>query len=351
MKIAIIHNQYVKQGGMESYLFDLIAGFNACGDSVEIFTYKVDKDLAGKSVHLDKLVSLLPKFIRKFCFIYRINKVKLHPVFDLVISLTRTSNQDIIVCGGTHKGYLKHINKTATPKDKLEIYCEHQSYLKTPFIMAHSVMMKNEIIEMYNIDPSKIHVIHPPINTNKFHYELKARQEKLQKKFNINKNKTTLLFPSLGHERKGLSELLLAMKNFSSDQVELLVVGKPIINNSSNNVRYLGFINNIEELYAAVDFTVLPSHYEPFGLVAIESVQCGTPVIISKYVGAQDLLTNNECVIIEQVVPDSITDAINKAINSKFKISPDFAQTKQVTIQEHINKTKAIYYLSLLKAL
>ena len=126
--------------------------------------------------------------------------------------------------------------------------------------------------------------------------------------------------------------------------MELLVAGDPIGQNSlSDNVRCLGFVQNIEELYAAVDFTILPAHYEPFGLVAIESVQCGTPVIISKYVGAKDLLSDNECIIIEQINPESIILAIQKAINHKFKILPNFAESKDLTVDAHISKIKNIH--------
>lgn len=350
MKIAIIHHQYAKKGGMESYLFDLISGFTNQGDNIDMFTYKIAKNTPvglNCRIILDNKLAFFPKFMRKFLFIDKINKQFKRSEFDLSLNLTRTSSQDIVVCGGTHLSHLQHAQKTPGLKDRLEIYFEQKSFNKTPMIIAHSQMLKDEIINLYNIDAKKVHLIYPPINTARFNHALKAQQHDLAKKFNISPTKTTLLFPSTGHKRKGLVELLEAMKQFSQDQVELLIAGDPIGQNSlSNNVRCLGFVQNIEELYAAVDFTILPAHYEPFGLVAIESVQCGTPVIISKYVGAKDLLSDNESIIIEQINSESIVLAIQKAINHQFKILPNFAENKDLTVDAHINKIKNMHLSS-----
>lgn len=53
-------------------------------------------------------------------------------------------------------------------------------------------------------------------------------------------------------------------------------------------VRFLGFVNQsqLPALYTSADVMVLPSEYEPFGVVVNEAMLCGCPVIVSDRVGA-----------------------------------------------------------------
>src|SRR5207249_1328427 len=55
------------------------------------------------------------------------------------------------------------------------------------------------------------------------------------------------------------------------------------------NVRFLGFRNQsqLPAVYRAADVLVLPSEYEPFGVVVNEAMLCGRPVIVSDRVGAR----------------------------------------------------------------
>jgi glycosyltransferase involved in cell wall biosynthesis len=67
--------------------------------------------------------------------------------------------------------------------------------------------------------------------------------------------------------------------------------------NISNKVQFLGFVNQsrLPGLYKAADLMVIPSRYEPFGLVVNEAMLCGCPVIASDRVGAvRDLITHCE---------------------------------------------------------
>jgi len=61
-----------------------------------------------------------------------------------------------------------------------------------------------------------------------------------------------------------------------------------------NQVRFLGFANQTQlpEIYRASDLMVLPSEYEPFGLVVNEAMLCGCPVAVSDRVGAGDDLVS-----------------------------------------------------------
>ncbi len=65
----------------------------------------------------------------------------------------------------------------------------------------------------------------------------------------------------------------------------------------AERVRWLGFINQsqLPAVYTACDLLLLPSSYEPFGLVVNEAMLCGCPAIISDQVGAKfDLLSDSQ---------------------------------------------------------
>ena len=129
------------------------------------------------------------------------------------------------------------------------------------------------------------------------------------------------------------------MELLSKKHFELIVVGDDKFSTKKNRgVKYLGHINNMAELYVSVDFTVLPSKYEPFGLIVPESLQCGTPVIVSNKVGACELINDNEGIIIKEITPAGIAKAIETAQKQKFDIRPNFAETNGLTIQQHIEK-------------
>lgn len=61
---------------------------------------------------------------------------------------------------------------------------------------------------------------------------------------------------------------------------------------SLDGVTFLGFVSqhDLPVLYSAADLLLLPSLYETFGVVVLESLVLGTPVIISENVGAKDLI-------------------------------------------------------------
>jgi glycosyltransferase involved in cell wall biosynthesis len=64
-----------------------------------------------------------------------------------------------------------------------------------------------------------------------------------------------------------------------------------------DRVRFLGFVNQtaLPQIYCSSDLMVLPSEYEPFGVVVNEAMLSGCPVIVSDRVGARfDLVRENK---------------------------------------------------------
>jgi glycosyltransferase involved in cell wall biosynthesis len=80
------------------------------------------------------------------------------------------------------------------------------------------------------------------------------------------------------------------------------------------NVRHLGYRSDIENVYRAVDFTVLASLYEPFGLVGVESVLCGTPVLLADDAGCAEVIHAPAQIAFTVARPETLARAVAQAL-------------------------------------
>jgi glycosyltransferase involved in cell wall biosynthesis len=82
-------------------------------------------------------------------------------------------------------------------------------------------------------------------------------------------------------------------------------------------VRYIGYVKEIEDGYRAADFTILASKYEPFGLVGIESVMCGTPVIFSSNIGCCDAIAEHAKFVFKPDDPADLRSTLERAVQGR----------------------------------
>ncbi len=346
MKIAIIHNQLKDGGGMESYLQSLLQGFARAGDEVHVHVCEADAAVAARfplTLHRKSLF-FLPGRYRKLYFLSWCNRHFPSARYDLSLSLTRTACQDLAVSGGVHPASLVASRRPGGRKwsfyDLREINFEEKALRRSPCIMAHSQLIEREILRYYPVDGDKIRVLYPPIDTERFHSIGEAEREEMRRRFDID-GRMTLLFPSLDHERKGLGRLLRSFEELDPGRFALLIAGRKPgkKTNLPPNVRYAGYLTNLAGLYAAVDYVVLPSLYEPFGLVVAEALQCGTPVLMTSQVGASEIVRAGEAVLIPDGHPESFADVI--AGLQRKRIAPGFARDRGLEISRHIRDLKA----------
>ena len=346
MKIALIHNQYKLAGGMERYLFDLLRGFVAAGDQVDVFVQKYDRsapEFDEVAVH-SMPARWLPRRWRKYRFLRHCNHFFQRDQYDISLSMTRTFAADIAVCGGVHATFLQQMGRRrglGACHDRIELGFEKRTFLQVPSIMAHSKMLQAEIEHVYPEAKQKTRCLYPPLDVERFTPQLRTQRDQFRAHWQLSDRKTTLLFPSTGHKRKGLFELLAALAKLPQAQFELLVAGHPIGQKTPENVRFLGYVDAIEQLYAAVDYVVLPSHYEPFGLVVTEALQCGTPVIVSNKVGAAELMQPHDGIVLTHCEPSTIADALMRAQTTPHQVTPQFAAQHQLQLHDHINAIRA----------
>ena len=75
-------------------------------------------------------------------------------------------------------------------------------------------------------------------------------------------------------------------------------------------------MNAIEDGYRAADYTILASSYEPFGLVGVESVMCGTPVILSSNIGCHDVIAPQAKLVFAPNDVESLRRVLMHAVRS-----------------------------------
>jgi len=331
---------------MEAYLLSLIKGFIRQGDNVTVYACRVERDLArelGCAAH--QVRPLLPWKMREFRFLHRCNQLQLRRDYDLAIGTARTSSPHVTVCGGVHAETIRHIRRTAllrTVYDIFENKYEKMAFEQAPHIMAHSKAIARQIVAHYQVDPAKIKVLYPPIDTDTFRPMDSQDRARARSALGITDRRLSLLFVSCGHQRKGLDQLYKAFAELDPKRYELLVAGSAITTPHPENVRSIGYVNDLSPVYGAVDFSILPSYYEPFGLVVPESLQCCTPMIVTQNVGAAELLTSKEAVVLGDNHPQTLVKAIRQ-LERDVRVEPGFAGRHGLTVDQHIQAIKEAF--------
>jgi len=84
-----------------------------------------------------------------------------------------------------------------------------------------------------------------------------------------------------------------------------------------NKVEFLGFLkaNNYKALLNSVDILAMPSRIESFGMVYLEAMALGVPIIASNVGGAPEIIENFKNGILTSPEPESVADAILKLYN------------------------------------
>lgn len=312
MKVAINTLNFRRGGGVERYILDVINGFHQQNLRPRVYTCKADPDLPENQwIDLIKAnISFIPRKLRhRFLSSFvRKNRRDDEVIFSLFFLYC-----DIFVCGGNHKGYLHAMDKMPNCYERLiKIPHEYKVLEECQIVIAHSQLMKDELIKFYGVSPQKIQVVYPPADTQKFIPPSVERRQALRRKFGFADDEMIYLFPSTGHKRKGFGLL----KNFfeTSDlPIKLVVAGTPVEN--GRNVRSLGFRKDMPELYQAADFTIMASLYEPFGLVGLESVLSGTPIIFAENMACLEVFQNQFGFTFNRNDPNSLANAVKKSVN------------------------------------
>lgn len=174
-----------------------------------------------------------------------------------------------------------------------------------------------------------------PNGINLEEYEKLPEKGFFKNKYNIPKNKKYILFLGRINRKKGFDILINSMSllNKKHDDLMLVIAGpdndnykikiKKMLSDFgiSNKSIFVDTLVGTEKNAAYVDaeLFVLPSYSENFGMAVIESLACGTPVVISENVAIHDDIKNYDAGVVTKTDVNSICNAIELIMNNKEK--------------------------------
>lgn len=359
-------------GGQNVYVTNLIKQTISLGHTVTILTRKktliekieypkkcnvIEIKCGKNNLEKEELFSILDEFGLK-----AYQKIK-NKKFDLIHSHYWLEGKVAIYLKSVLKIPLVHtyhslscFKFSATKKDDFlyseeRINIEKEILLQADCIFANSKLEKKSILSLVsekkhsNLN-KKIKVIPPLINDELF---------KMKRKKN-NNSQFNFIFVSRPDKRKGLLETIKAITSINDDKIFLWIVGdhkkndyQQIIKNKKSNFHFLGKKKNedLPKLYQLADATIISSYYEPFGMVAIESMLCGTPVISTKVNGLKDLIIENYNGLFISNKQNSdfainIKNSILQFINKSPEQKMEFRKNARIFAKKNFSTTKTV---------
>ena len=182
--------------------------------------------------------------------------------------------------------------------DRLSLGDERRLFLgpRRKRIVAVSRLVRQQILEEYDIPENAVSILPNGVHLARFN-----RENMRQGVGGEGGVPFTLLFVGNEFDRKGLQTVIESLPLVAEIPLEVHIAGNddpaPYIRRAeelgvSDRLRFLGSISSPESLFPHADALVFPTHYEPFGMVIMEAMAAGIPVITSRMAGAVEGLTD-----------------------------------------------------------
>ncbi len=330
-------------GGMNVYVREVGRQLGSLGICVDVFTRSQNPEVdrvvplgprarvihipAGPEAPYDKrLVWLhLPQFRREILDFVRAEKIHydvIHSHYWLSgwagLSLQKDLGAPLVHMFHTLGVMKNRVAKNEEDKEtSLRVFVEKRLMERSDLIVASSPSDKAHMLSYYEADPGRIEVVPCGVDLNLF----SPLPQKSSRDYLGLSSREVILFVGRIQPIKGLDCLLRALailiekSRISSRDLSLLIIGGDLDNGGNaangqvkrlkNLTAQLGLDSMVTFLgpqpqgllpyfYSAAKVCVLPSLYESFGMVALEAMACGSPVIASRVGGLNNTIRHGK---------------------------------------------------------
>lgn len=370
-KIAVVIPKYGLVGGAEGFaasLTEQLARDSAFEIHVFANRWSKHKLQEGISFHPVPIIPF-PKFLKTISFaIFAQNAIGRIGV-DIIHAHDRMLRPDLYsIHGIPHRIWVKDIRRKNYPSlfDRTTSWVERRMVVggTCRYFLAVSRLTRDVFLKEYPMSVDRVPVVHPGIDPLILAKERNIVDRHIvRRQYGLPIDTPLILFVSMNFDIKGLDPLLAGLGRlralYPAQPFHLLVVGgdkrgkyelmaaKAAI---ADRVTFSGTVSTekLTLIYAAGDLYAMLSKFDTFGMVVLEAMARGLPVVLSSNVGASDLVRENVngFVIAPPLDADKVAQVIFQALQPELKVlmgKAALATAREFTWERSARQVTEIY--------
>ena len=338
MKICMVGHFPPHTGGVSSYTYLLSKQITKRGDEVYILTYPhgklMDKNLKYSKkdlngIKIDTSPTLNIKGLRGIVFTltgifkllsmvkkYNIDLIHAHyimpPGLIAVIAGKITKTPVVLTIHGSD---IFILGRKSILKPVIKFVLRNSSQI---FVVSEAV--KKEVLKIENVE-QKTKITWNAVDLERFNPKNKSL---FKEELGLEDDKPIILFVGNLVPQKGVKYLIKAKKYIKTDSYLLIVGSGPLLrelkaiveNEDLKDVIFIGSRDDVEMIMPQSDVVVLPSISESFGIVILEAMASGVPVVATNVGGIPEIVTNDVGIVVEPRDPRAIANSVDHILSN-----------------------------------
>lgn len=190
----------------------------------------------------------------------------------------------------------------------MSCWIERTAYEAADGVIAVSEGMKRDVMKLYGVPEDRVQVIYNGIDPD---FYKPTFNEEILEKWGVDPKRPYVLFVGRITRQKGISQLIQAIPQIDPKAQVILCAGAPDTIELADECKSLieevqktrdGVVwiqeavphEELRVLYSHATVFATPSLYEPFGIINLEAMSCGTPVVGSAVGGIPEIIVDGE---------------------------------------------------------
>lgn len=297
MKLAFSLFNYFPFGGLQRDCLQIAEACAARGHQVHVYTMTWEGEQpSGLTIHLLKNKCLqnhtrIKAFAKTFA--QQLQKQR----YDLIVGFNKMPHLDVYyaadVCYQARIRRTRSLFSRLSPRYKQQVAFEAEVFRQdaSTKILYLSAMQKQEFVHYYQTEPQRFHLLSPGIKIEyKRPENIETQSLLLKKQYGLEQHDLMLLFVASSFKTKGLDRVLQAVAALPGSiktRCHLLVIGgdkpkryqKMASKLGLSQIKFLGARMDVANFYWAADLLIHPAYHESAGLVLLEALVAGLPVL------------------------------------------------------------------------